>query len=331
MKIVFLARRFWPDIGGVEKHVEKLSEELIKKGHSIVVITESKGKTGKYKGIEINRIDATNNWFKKFQIWKWMIKNRKLFKDVDLVHAHDVHFWYWPLKFIYLSKKSYVTFHGYESYPIALKAKLIRKISEKLADGNIIVGKFIEKYYGTKADEIIYGAVSLPNSLRETNDPSAIFIGRLDDQTSIMQYVVAVDKIKVSLPNFKFEVIGDGKYFNKLKKYNPKGFMNNPLKELEKYNFAFVSRYLGILEALAYKKLVFALYEDGVKEDYLKMSPFSNFIVIESSPEKLAEKVIYFLNHKKEKEKMINEGYKWVKEQSWENLAEKYIKLWNKN
>ena len=40
MTIVFLARLFYPHIGGVEKHVLEISRILIEKGHKVSIVTE---------------------------------------------------------------------------------------------------------------------------------------------------------------------------------------------------------------------------------------------------------------------------------------------------
>ena len=161
MTIIFLTRRFHPDIGGVEKHVFEISKILKSKGHNVTVITESRGRVGKFSGINIIRIKKfPNNWFKKFHIWKWMISNLGIFRNADVIHAHDVYYWYFPLKILNPFKKSYVTFHGYETkFPPSKKAIIVRKISEKMAKGNICVGKFIEKWYRTRANFINYGLI----------------------------------------------------------------------------------------------------------------------------------------------------------------------------
>ena len=160
MRILFLSRRFYPDLGGVEKHVYELSKILIRKGHIVTVVTQSQGAENEIDGIQIRRIsDVPETWFKKFYIWIWFVLNIKLLKDAKVVHAHDVYFWYWPFKFMFLSKKSFVTFHGYETYPIKKKAIISRKLSEYLSNGNIIVGDFIKKWYGTTPNYVIYGGV----------------------------------------------------------------------------------------------------------------------------------------------------------------------------
>lgn len=332
MKILFLARRFYPDEGGVEKHIVEISKIFIEKGHEVSVITQSEGKQNNYRNIKIVRIPKTpKNYSEKIHIWKWFWKNRAFIKRADIIHAHDVYFWYWPFKFLFLSKKNFVTFHGYETYPIKKNAILSRKISEILANGNIIVGDFIRKWYKTKSDYVIYGGVKLPKKIRNPkNKNSAVFIGRLDEHTGILDYSKAIETVRNDLPEFELKILGDGKYFNKLKKYKPLGFKPNIEEYLMEYNFAFVSRYLSILEALANRRLVFALYDNPVKEDYLKMAPFGKFIVIENNPKKLAEKIRYYLENPKESEKLKNNGFIWVKDQSWENVVNTYFKLWSK-
>ena len=260
-----------------------------------------------------------------------MIRNRKLFKSSDIIHAHDVYYQYFPLKLLFLSKKSFVTFHGYETYPISKKAILIRKISEKLADGNIIVGAFMEKWYKTKPSFTIYGGVRIPKKVvSPKNLKSAVFIGRLDEHTGILEYVKAVEEINKKL-KFELRILGEGPYIKKLEKFKPLGFKNEPMEYLSKYNYAFVSRYLSILEAFASKRLVFAMYDNPVKKDYLEMTPFINFLITADSSQKLARKVMYFQKNPKQANKFINSAYKWVKDQTWENVADTYLKLWRKH
>ncbi len=332
MKIIFLTRRFMPDRGGVEKHVYEISKILIKKGHQVTVITESPGESNQFEDIKIRRMEnLPHGRIRKFFIWFWIIRNKKIFEKADVVHAHDVYYQYFPLKLLFLSKKSFVTFHGYETYPISKKAIIIRKLSEKMADGNIVVGEFMKKWYGVSPTYVIYGGVKLSKKyLKPVRINSAVFIGRLDEHTGILDYAKAIELIRNNYPNFEFKIIGEGPYFRKLKKFKPAGFINDPSKYLSRYNFAFVSRYLSILEAFSYKRLVFALYDNPVKKDYLEMTPFAKFIITADTSDKLARKVMYFQKNPKQAKKFIDGGYKWVKSQTWESVADIYLKLWRK-
>ncbi|HSX09764.1 MAG TPA: glycosyltransferase family 4 protein [Candidatus Saccharimonadales bacterium] len=335
MSIIFFVRLFDPHIGGVEKHVMKISKILIKKGYKITIITEQLEGTDlqeQKERITIYRIPVgKTDWFKKFKIWSELWKLRRILESADVIHCHDVFFWYFPFRFLYFRKPVYTTFHGYESFPIHKGPILIRKISEKLSWGNICIGDFIKKWYGTQPTYVAYGATDTPEKIvkEKFKKDSALFFGRLDEQTGILTYAKAANFLKEKYSKFNFTIVGDGKYKSLLiKKYNVLGFKKNPEKFIRQYHFTFVSRYLSILEALAANRLIFAVYDNPVKEDYLKMAPFAKFIIIESNPKKLAEKVLYYLEHPEQEKKLINLGYNWVKLQTWENLVTIYINLW---
>lgn len=344
MKIVFLARRFYPLIGGVEKHVLQLSKRLIEQGHKITVITQypkSREEGGYLKesevfqGINIIRIKSgADGFLLKFKIWREVLKIREVFESADVIHCHDVFYWYFPLRFLLPRKPVFTTFHGYESYPISKRAVIVRKASEKLSYGNICIGDFIKKWYGAKPDIVSYGAVDVPSESKKHNKVlknGAVFIGRLDAQTGILDYVKAAEIIREKVRGFELIAAGDGEFIDKIKK-NTKvlGFINNPEKLFLEFRFAFVSRYLSILEAMIHKRLVFALYDNPVKRDYLEMAPFSKYIIIESDPSKLAEKVSYYMRNPMEEKKLVEQGFKWVKNQTWDKLAQDYLKLWMK-
>lgn len=147
MKILFLARYKWPHIGGVEKHIQRVASSLKRLGHKIIIISEEDIKYPHIKFLGL------------LYIWLWLFKNRKLIEQADIVYCHDVFIWYLPFRFLYPSKPVYTTFHGWEGiWPIPPKNVLLKRLAAKLSWGTIAVGKYIEKYYGIRADKIIYGA-----------------------------------------------------------------------------------------------------------------------------------------------------------------------------
>jgi glycosyltransferase involved in cell wall biosynthesis len=335
--VLFLSRLFYPHIGGVEKHIAKISKILQKKGYNILLATEN-DKENKLPsketidGIVIYRIPIGENiWFKKFIIWFWFLKHLFLIRKADIIHCHDVFFWYLPFRILFPYKKVFTTFHGYESFPISTRNIIQRKIAEKLSYGNICIGSFIEKWYHTKATFTLFGGVEARNKKGVfVSHPSALFIGRLDEQTNIREYAKAVIAIKKKIPSFIFHIIGSGKFFFEINKTNTvEAAKIHPEYDFLKYRFAFVSRYLSILEAMIAKRLVFAIFDNAIKKDYLVMTPFKDFIVIVSSVDELFDKVMYFLKHpKKEKEKIIS-AYQWAKKQTWENVVLTYMQLWH--
>jgi glycosyltransferase involved in cell wall biosynthesis len=343
----------------VEKHVMEISKVLVKQGHEVTVVTEeldsrvrgndNVGGKEIVNGISVYRISTgSNDWFRKFRIWGEMWRLRKLVENADVVHCHDVFFWYLPFRFLFPNKPVYTTFHGYESYPIKKGAVMVRRISEKLSLGNICVGDFIPKWYGTKASYVSYGAievkshqVSESSSSKAHEDfgfydlktkASAVFIGRLDEQTGAPVYAKAVELLQKKYPKFDLVFVGDGKDRKKIeKKFRVLGFQKDPEKYLPQYHFAFVSRYLSILEAFAAKRLVFAVYDNPVKEDYLRLAPFAKWIVIAKDEKELSEMIAYYLTNPAKEKKLVASAYQWVHNQTWYTVVGLYNKLYTKH
>lgn len=146
MKILFLTRRAWPDLGGVEKHVKEVSFHLRKMGHKVTIISE----------LDIGYPNI--KFLGLFYIWFWLFKNRKLIYLHDVIHCHDVFIWYFPFRFLYPQKPVFTTFHGWEgAWPIPLRYIFLKRLAARLSRGTIAIGKYIEKFYGIKTDKIIYG------------------------------------------------------------------------------------------------------------------------------------------------------------------------------
>lgn len=350
MKILFFSRLFYPHGGGVETHVHEIGKRLVQRGHSVTVVTElpesyntnyhlnhsSAKMAGEIDGIKIVRFDGGKEGFlKKFRVWLWLISNRGLIASADIVHAHDVFFWYLPFRFLYPNKSIYTTFHGYETkFPPSKKAILWRKLSEKLSEGNICVGDYIRKWYGTVPTYTTYGGTVVLGSkyqvIREKKDLKLkiIFIGRLEEDIGIGLYLQAILKLKEKREvNITF--LGDGSYKKEAEKLGRVTIL--PFENRDKYerllsgtDVVFASSYLSILSAMAFKKPIIAVYTNPLKKDYLTMSPFSKFISIVDSADKIVDQVKKIdKTHAK-----VEQAYFWVKTQTWDNLVKIYLKLW---
>lgn len=159
MKILFLCRLYSPHVGGVEKHVQKISEAL-KKKHDIKIITEKHDPALKdfeiVEGLEVYRLPPGDKW----QTWHWMSSHRDLLDWSDIIHVHDVYYWILPYRILHPIKKTFITFHGYEgNNPPGLKQLFWHKVGEWLSRGNICIGDFHKKWYHVTPDVVSYGAV----------------------------------------------------------------------------------------------------------------------------------------------------------------------------
>lgn len=343
MRIAFLTRLFYPHIGGVEKHVLEISKLLLKDGHKVSVITELYDKGLKefeiLEGIKVYRFSFPKiKFFGLIFCWLKLVKFFKILKAADIVHAHDVAFWYFPYRLIFFKKAFFTTFHGFEGYPIRVNAYWLRKISELLSQGVIVVGSYIKKWYGVKNPLVIYGGINTETIKKSLKDKKktilfdACFWGRFDKDTGFDTYLKTLKIIrKKYVPGFRLLAIGSGpllpqKRVPGLKIIHP---LNDPYFYISRSRVAFVSGFLSILEAFYLKKKVFATFNNPLKRDYLMMTPFYKFLVIEKSPLRLAYKVYKFLK-KRKKDREIDEAFLWVKNNTWESILKVYYKLWSK-
>jgi glycosyltransferase involved in cell wall biosynthesis len=352
MKIVFLTRYFYPHIGGVEKHCLKLGKELVKKGHSLTIITSSESLKEKSKnskeiivkeveGIKVIYINSGKvNWSEKFRAWNRLYRLKTVIKEASVVHCHDIFYWYLPFKFIFPGKKVFITFHGYEGNKIPnRRAEFVHMLSEKLSDGNICIGSFFTKWYKTKPTFITYGAcdLNLKATLIKNKNTKAMFLGRLEEETGIMDYLEALKLLKEKGIGISLDVFGDGSLLEQAMLYSKisgidvkfKGFVETAERHISNYDFIFTSRYLGILESLAAKKSVFAVYNNKIKKDYLKMTPFEKLISISPDSQSLRDEIIDYLRNKKLTDKQRETAFNLAKKYSWVNLANLYLKLWS--
>lgn len=290
MNILFLTRKKRPSIGGVEKHIDRLTNLLIRMGHGVQVLSE---KDVKHPYVKLLGL---------FYIWFWLFKNRKLIIKSDVVHCHDVFIWYLPFRFLFPLKPIYTTFHGWEEeYPIPWSNILQKKLASKLSWRNIAVGKYIEKFYGIKTNALTYGAsvTSLYNSVTVKQKNRIVYVGRLEENTGLLQFLDWLKNNK----KYSVDFCGDGRLRTECEKYGTVHGFCDPNPFYKKAKICVPGGYLAALEALSYNCELKLFWNNQVKEDYWKMSPF------------------YKLKGNKLKA--------WANQQTWEKLTNEYLDLYH--
>lgn len=345
MKILFAAANYYPHIGGVEKHLRELSAELSADGHQVTIVVEKHDPS--YPGYEkagiaeVVRLERSTKRFVKSIYRYWQIaRNCKRILAADVVHFHDFSvMWGWLPAVILLKllgRKVFITFHGWEGdCPPRKKILVQRKICELLCRGNICVGDFITKWYGTKADSVIYGGVTKAAALAEKED-LALFVGRLASDTGILQYLSAWKMVSAEFPALTLVVCGDGPLRSSLVEYLKReeisnvsfaGFVEDVESYLARAKVVFTSGYLGILEAFSYATAVVAIHDNRLKKDYLEMMPNSDGMMwIAGSAAEVAASVREALSGS---DKMAS-GYRFSLANDWGNVKKAYYELWDK-
>ena len=350
MKILFITASFYPKLGGVEKSVFSTARELSKYGNQVSIVTLNHDNLLAEReqfdeGFEVYRIPRSKiPYTGMLSKWKWFLFHWSLIKNADVVHFHDHDVfinWFFPFRFLFLAKKYYITFHGYEGYPIKYKHIVLRKIAALCTHGNICVGGFIKRWYGTKADEVFYAAVDTENIKNISSKGNYIlFFGRLEKDTEILNYLKVLKlfyaKTRNNLPLY---ILGHGSLSGEIKKFLENnniphkllGYQKEPGIFIKDARLVLTSSYLSIIESLAYSKLVVAFYSNNLKREYLKGFPDGDEVMCITEDineaaaivEQAVKDPLYF------KGKM-NAGLTLSKKLTWEKVANQYISLYKK-
>ncbi len=368
-KILFAARRYLPEIGGVELHIQQVIAEL-GSADEVTVVAEQDApglsESEKIGKTLIYRIPLPNYHTQKWSIWKWWVHHWRLIFEADIIHIHDVFFWFLPFRLFFFWKKFYITFHGYEGVGNPkVKQQFWHQLAEVCTEGNLCIGGFHQKWYGVSPTIVSFGAVDsaildrqetsrvvkakkMKNanktedfdqtdhySLPSANTIQIVFVGRLAADTGILVYLAALGGLQKT-HNVNLDIFGDGPDSLLVKKYIAEhdlsatmhGFVDQAEISWGKYQLAFVSRYLAILESFMAGVPVVAQYNVEIKRDYLELSPFKDWLITSATADEVEEATTWWLNGGNEANQKIWQAKAWASKQSWQQMTMNYQQLW---
>ena len=346
MNILFLSYSYLPNIGGVERHIAHLSGKLLSDKHQVSLITLINNgiasKSEVLNGVKVYRIKYSRSFLTRWLDWFRLFRLFPFLFTQDVIHFHDYKmFWSFGLliyPFLRLSgKKVFITFHGWEGiYPPRKIDIYKRKVCEWLASGNICIGHFIEKWYGTKADIVSYGGVDIPVADAVSNCDNIVYIGRLEKDTGIEDYLTAWSEIVKKYSELKFFICGGGSLEQRLqdrvkeqqiKNVVFKGFVQYVSFFLSSAKVVYTSGYFGILEAFAQTKSVVATYDNELKKDYLEMLPQSEGVLWIA---KNSSQIELMTLEAIESDSKSAKAFEFAKLNSWDKVKQDYYSLWEK-
>ncbi|MFW9979146.1 MAG: glycosyltransferase family 4 protein [Candidatus Thorarchaeota archaeon] len=338
-----ICERYRPAKGGVEKHVEKLVNELVQEGFKIDVLTSRH--THDLRSVE--RMDKHLifrfpwRWDKNpFLSSLWVIKNRHRFRKYNIIHVHDtIPLLFWSLPFFVLKqrKQIFATFHGFERDPIPPIFKILRKIARLIVYRVLCIGKFIERDYNVACDSCSIGAVDIVPSSIQTRS-GFVFIGRLEQDTGILHSMEVLQELEENYGiRSHMTICGSGSQERLLREISVRkgidvqfrGWVENVHQYLEQGFVCLAGGLLSILESLAEGVPVIAYANTKLKRSYYQsVIDAGGNISIQSDIKGIAKEFAR-LSHDPDLYKRISmEGIKFASTMTWSGLASKYRSLW---
>jgi glycosyltransferase involved in cell wall biosynthesis len=130
----------------------------------------------------------------------------------------------------------------------------------------------------------------------EANKNSIVFVGRLEKDTGVLEFLKWLKKN----PKYHVDFCGDGDLRKECEKFGAIHGFTDPRPYYKKAEYCVPGGYLAALEALSYGCKLKLFWNNKLKEDYWKMSPFVRKDVKE-----------------------------WAKRQTWDKVANEYLDLYN--
>jgi len=347
-RLLMLAEHLPPHLGGVEKHIARVAEELARQGCEVTLFTiaheEGLPEKENWKRVRVFRAKRARTRAGELrEVWLWMLRHIRVLLEADIVHLHSPRIlthWYLPFRLAMPWKACFMTFHGASMRcpPRALEVWQ-KRLAERLTDGSILVGGFLKTWFGLRSKRITWGGVDIPVTKKKAAaEPFALFLGRLDEDTGPSGCLEAMRLVNEKREE-KMEMVfaGGGKLEGRLRKRAERlpfrvrflGFQEHPDGLLERCAILFAPGYLSILEGLARKKPIFCLAVNPMKRDYLtEIAAFADQIFVADSPQELANYIIEWLEKPPDKEEILERGFSLARKSSWRRLAQIYLKLW---
>jgi len=202
MYILIFSTVFYPVLGGIENLTLNLSNEFVKKGHKVKVITSQK-QTKPLPDIEVY---YAPDFIKTLQLFLWS----------DVYYMPNISLkGVWPL-IINPRKRWVISQNDFSLTGRKNFLSLVKLLLIKLATKNIAVSRSIADSLRTPS-EIIYNCYddavfNLQNSAKRTND--FVFVGRLVSQKGCDTLIRACHNLQHP---FTLTIVGDGPEMDKLK------------------------------------------------------------------------------------------------------------------
>ncbi len=344
--VVMIAERYWPEIGGVERHLERLCSLLNRRGYRTTVITSSARegvrRTEVRDGTEIVRMPP--RWSRVPPLATlWMFFNRRLWKRADIIHIHDTFpllFWSLPILLSAARQRTAVTFHGYERDPVPSLFVFLRHVARRLVRRALCIGSFIEQCYRITCDYITLGAterVEVPKT--EKREGGIIFVGQLRPDIGIDAYIRAMSILRDRWDvEQHLTIVGAGEAERELRELAESlavdvtftGNVADPRPFFRRASLCLAGGYLSILTAMSYGVPVIGYANTPLRYRYFRgVLDAGGPISIQTSPEGIARQIRRVMEWDMQRyASLVRRCVAFASALTWESLVDTYETLW---
>ena len=353
-----LTHTYLPKIGGREIHVSKLSEELVKRGHKIVIITSDQGICPIHPNVQIIKLNEIKlrissypetNYFRVLPMLHRAIAKM----DCDVVHMHDL-MHYTTDSMTSFSKilniPTVLTIHGFKAdtkilgFLVKLYNHTVGNLNFHLANRIILPSRSLcktipqLKNFKEKLCIIPNGVdLKISRPIDSKYPINLLAVGRLVPRKGFQYLIEAMPNILLHHPDTTLNIVGpDGGFGKTLLKtivdLNLSGQVRvwgkvseSKLEELYRSSSICINPStwdnvpLTILEALSWGKPVVASDTGGIPE--MIKSNYNGMLVQSKDTNAISEAVITILNNPNTYRNMASNALESAKTYSWENIA----------
>lgn len=337
MRVIHIVPRFTPAIGGVEKHVARLSVWMASQDHEVTVIApdhlgDLPGESS-INGVSVRRYPGLRS---RYRVLFWFVKNIPLLLQADVVHVHNSSFLLsLPLRWLY-RKRLVLTMHGWGGiFPIPDYQVDNAKRARAEARQVIAIGDYVGKWHQVEPDLVLYGAAEVcAENPPESTGFGICMVGRLAEDAGVRDFVEGIIRCRQVLPEQPILICGDGPLQNWVERRfidsgidaRLLGFVENPERHMAEAEIVLTSGYLGILEALCLGRRVIAVADNPVKLDYIELSPFAAHVGVAQGPDEVADQLSDLLVGHQVRMEMPAE---LRKEFSWSRIGQRVLDVYD--
>jgi glycosyltransferase involved in cell wall biosynthesis len=247
MRILYIAPRYHPNIGGVEYAVKAVAERMVKLSHDVTVLagepTIDEPREEEIRGVRILRwptwaprhayhVPKMRRWFEDIV--------RKLAREADVVHVHSAHailpvLGGFIVKDLNSNLKLVFTLHyharghtllrelGWKMWWRQKVAKLV-KLANKIHSVSDLEAERIFTHYSNTADRLVV----IPNGVDEDvfqykwkgqRSNYILYAGRIESYKNLELVINLLTKLSGNKEDLRLLIVGRGSHLPKLKRY----------------------------------------------------------------------------------------------------------------